>query len=66
MSRSLPNRIFVQSQFYTFKCDASKMIKVNAYEFLKLVSEMSSLNVSVIYEICWKYASGHGCNLPWM
>lgn len=51
MSKSLPNRIFVQSQFYTFKCDGSKTIEVNVDEFLKIVAEMSSLNVSVTDEI---------------
>ena len=51
MSKSLPNRIFVQSQFYTFKCDGSKTIDINVDEFLKIVTEMSSLNVNVTDEI---------------
>lgn len=51
MSKSLPNKIFVQSQFYTFKCDSTKTIEVNSDEFLKIVAEMSSLNVSVTDEI---------------
>ena len=51
MSRSFPNRIFVQSQFYTFKRDGSKTIEVNVYDFLKIVAEISSMNVSVTDEI---------------
>lgn len=51
MSKSLPNRISVQSQFYTVKCDGSKTIDVNVDEFLKIVTEMSSLNVNVTDEI---------------
>ena len=51
MSNSLLNQIFVQSQFSTFKCDSSKTIEVNSDEFLKIVAEMSSLDVSVTDEI---------------
>ena len=51
LSKTLPNRIFVQSLFYTFKCDSSKTIDINVDEFLKIVAEMGSLNVSVTDEI---------------
>ncbi|CAA7029216.1 unnamed protein product [Microthlaspi erraticum] len=51
MSKSLPNRIFLQSQFYTFKCDASKATDVNVDDFLKIVAEMGSLDVNVSDEI---------------
>lgn len=51
LSKSLPNRIFVQSLFYTFKCDSSKSIDINVDDFLKIVAEMGSLNVSVTDEI---------------
>lgn len=51
LSKSLPNRIFVQSLFYTFKCDSSKTIDINVDEFLKIVAEMGSLSVSVTDEI---------------
>ncbi|CAA7015799.1 unnamed protein product [Microthlaspi erraticum] len=51
MSRSLPNRIFVQSQFYTFKCNSAKTIDINVDEFLKIVAKMNSLNVNVSNEI---------------
>ncbi|CAA7016274.1 unnamed protein product [Microthlaspi erraticum] len=51
MPKSLPNRIFVQSQFYTFKCNTSKEIDINVDDFLKIVAEMNSLNVTVSEEI---------------
>lgn len=41
----------MKSQFYTFKCDGSKTIDVNVDEFLKIVTEMSSLSVNVTDEI---------------
>ncbi|KAF8075602.1 hypothetical protein N665_1078s0001 [Sinapis alba] len=34
MSKSLPDMIFVQSQFYTFKCDGSRTIDVNDIAYL--------------------------------
>ena len=51
LSKSLPNRIFVQSLFYTFKCDSAKCIDINVDDFLKIVAEMGSLSVSVTGEI---------------
>lgn len=51
LSKSLPNRIFVQSLFYTFKCDSSKSIDINVDDFLKIVAEMGSLSVNVTDEI---------------
>lgn len=51
MSRSFANRIFVQSHFYTFKRDGSKTIEVNVDDFLKIVAEMSRMNISVTDEI---------------
>lgn len=34
-----------------FKCDGSKTIDINVDDFLKIVTEMSSLNVNVTDEI---------------
>lgn len=51
LSKNLPNRIFVQSQFYTFKSDVSKSVDVNVDDFLKIVVEMSCMNLNVTDEI---------------
>lgn len=47
VSKSLSNRIFVQSQFYTFKCEVSKNVCENV-EFLRIVAYMSTMNVNVL------------------
>lgn len=49
LPKTLPNRIFEQLQFYAFKSDPYKSINVNVDDFLKIVAEISSLNVSVSY-----------------
>lgn len=50
-SKTLPNRIHLQHKFYTFKMIESKSIDENIDEFLKLVSGLSSVNVSVSEEV---------------
>ena len=50
-SKTLPNKIHLQHKFYTFKMIESKSIDENIDEFLKLVSGLSSVNVSVSEEV---------------
>jgi len=50
-SKTLPNRIHLQHKFYTFKMIESKSIDENIDDFLKLVSGLSSVNVSVSKEV---------------
>lgn len=47
----LAESYLVQSQFYTFKCEASKNVGASVDEFLKILAKMSTLNVNVTDEI---------------
>ncbi|KAL1199655.1 Retrovirus-related Pol polyprotein from transposon TNT 1-94 [Cardamine amara subsp. amara] len=47
METSLPNRIYLQLKFYTFKMTDSKSIDGNVDEFLKLVADLSNIGVEV-------------------
>ena len=51
METSLPNRIYVQLKFYSFKMNDSKSINENVNEFLKIVAELSSLEINVVEEV---------------
>ncbi|KAG7567097.1 Integrase catalytic core, partial [Arabidopsis thaliana x Arabidopsis arenosa] len=51
METSLPNRIYVQLKFYSFKMSDSKTINENVNEFLKIVAELSSLEIVVGEEV---------------
>lgn len=51
METSLPNRIYVQLKFYSFKMSDSRTINENVKEFLKIVAEMSSLEIVVAEEV---------------
>lgn len=44
---SLPNRIYLQHKFYTFKMNDSKSIDANVDDFLKLVADLNNLRVEV-------------------
>ena len=48
---SLPNRIYLQLRFYTFKMADSKSIDENVDEFLKLVADLNNLQVEVSEEV---------------
>lgn len=48
---SLPNRIYLQHKFYTFKMNDSKSIDANVDDFLKLVADLNNLNVDVSEEV---------------
>src|SRR5690606_10588060 len=48
---SLPNRIYLQLRFYTFKMADSKSIDENVDDFLKLVADLSNLQVEVSEEV---------------
>lgn len=50
-SKTLPNRIHLQHKFHTFKMTETKSIDENVDDFLKLVSGLSSVNVSVSEEV---------------
>jgi len=50
-SKTLSNRIHLQHKFYTFKMQKSKSIDENIDDFLKLVSGLRSVNVSVSEEV---------------
>ena len=50
-SKTLPNGIHLQHKLYTFKMIESKSIDENIDDFLKLVSGLSSVNVSVSEEV---------------
>ena len=50
-SKTLPNRIHLQHKLYTFKMIESKSIDEDIYDFLKLVSGLSSVNISVSEEV---------------
>lgn len=49
--KSLPNRKYLQHSFYTFKMNESKSIDENTDDFLKVVSELGSVKVSVSEEV---------------
>ena len=51
MESSLPNRIHLQLNFYTFKMVESKSIDQNVDDFLKIVAELGSLQVEVSDEV---------------
>ncbi|XP_013614156.1 PREDICTED: uncharacterized protein LOC106320348 [Brassica oleracea var. oleracea] len=48
---SLPNRIYLQLRFYTFKMVDSKSIDVNVDDFLKFVADLNNLQVEVLEEV---------------
>lgn len=48
---SLPNRIYLQLRFYTYKMNDSKSIDENVDDFLKLVAYLSNLQVEVSEEV---------------
>lgn len=48
---SLPNRIYLQLRFYTFKMSESKSIDENVDDFLKLVADLNNLQVEVTEEV---------------
>jgi len=48
---SLPNRIYLQLRFYTFKMVDSKSIDENVDDFLKLVADLNNLQVQVSEEV---------------
>ena len=48
---SLPNRIYLQLRFYTFKMADSKSIDENVDDFLKLVADLNNLQVEVSEEV---------------
>ena len=48
---SLPNRIYLQLRFYTFKMTDSKSIDENVDDFLKLVADLNNLQVEVSEEV---------------
>lgn len=48
---SLPNRIYLQLRFYTFKMSDSKSIEENIDDFLKLVADLNNLQVEVTEEV---------------
>ena len=48
---SLPNRIYLQHKFYTFKMNDSKTIDANVDDFLKLVADLNNLSVEVDEEV---------------
>lgn len=50
-SKTLPNRIHLQHKLYTFKMIESKSIDEDIDDFLKLVSGLSSVNISVSEEV---------------
>ena len=51
METSLPNRIYVQLKFYSYKMNDSMTINGNVNEFLKIVAELSSLEIVVGEEV---------------
>lgn len=51
METSLPNRIYVQLKFYSFKMNDTMSINENVNEFLKIVVELSSLEIVVGEEV---------------
>ena len=51
METSLRNRIYVQLKFYSFKINDSLTINDNVNEFLKIVAELSSLEIVVSEEV---------------
>ncbi|CAA7015031.1 unnamed protein product [Microthlaspi erraticum] len=51
MESTLPNRIHLQLQFYTFKMNESRSVDENVDDFLKIVAELSSLDVKVSNEV---------------
>ena len=48
---SLPNCIYLQHKFYTFKMNDSKSIDNNVDDFLKLVTDLNNLSVEVDEEV---------------
>lgn len=49
--KSLPNMIYLQFRFYTFKMAESKSIDENVDDFLKLVADLNNLQVEVSEEV---------------
>jgi len=52
METSLPNRIYVELKFYSFKMNDTMSINKNVNEFLKIVAKLSSLEIVVGEEVC--------------
>ena len=46
-TKTLPNRIYLKQQFASFKMEESKSIEENMDYFLKLIADLSSLNINV-------------------
>ena len=46
-TKTLPNRIYMKQRFASFKMDDHKSIEENLDTFLKLVSDLSSLNINI-------------------
>ena len=51
MESSLPNRIYLQLKFYTFKMNDVKSINENVDNFLKVVADLNNLGVDVSDEV---------------
>ena len=51
LSKTLPNRIHLQHKFYTFKMVDTRSMDENIDDFLKIVSHLSSVNVTVSEEV---------------
>ena len=46
-TKTLPNRIYMKQRFASFKMDDHKSIEENLDIFLKLVSDLASLNINI-------------------
>jgi len=51
METSLPNRIYLQLKFYTYKMTDSRSIDGNVDDFLKLVTDLNNIGVDVTEEV---------------
>ncbi|WZZ51156.1 hypothetical protein YC2023_051263 [Brassica napus] len=51
LSKTLPNRIHLQHEFYTFKMVDTRSMDENLDDFLNIVSYLSSVNVTVSEEV---------------
>lgn len=51
LSKTLPNRIHLQHKFYTFKMVDTRSMDENIDDFLKIVSHLSSVNVTASEEV---------------
>lgn len=49
-TKSLPNRIYMKQRFYSFKMEESKSLDENMDVFLKLVSDLASVQVNISEE----------------